>query len=311
MTLFKKAEVIQAKLKLGNYGGAGTGKTYLDLILGTALGKVVLIDTEHGSDFYGSKFKFDVLHTRSLAQINEALDEIEKSDYDVVIIDSITHIWEGVQNAYIEKLRVTKKREELQFQDWRYIKRPYKDFILRLLNLDKHVIISGRMAIEYSMAKGELTKTGERMKAESETPYEPHILLKLEQHRNGKETEYHCFVEKDRSGILAGKTFVNVTAKDFQPLIQILHGKQPKIESEEEQTAKDSKLFREPVEDNSKSNGKRNYTEFWEFVKDRGYKNTQVWAWTEEKYQTRDISKLTDDQYDELHHDIEKGLVKK
>jgi len=249
MIIFKPATIQQAKLKLGIYGESGSGKTYTALKIASQLGKIAFIDTEHGSDFYADEFQFDVLHTRSLAEATEAVKKLENTDYDVLIVDSITHLWESAQEAYIERLKHSKNpkqrerglRGELQFQDWRFIKRPYKEFIKLLLNLDKHVIICGRLANEYEISNGELSKVGERMKAEGETPYEPHILIKMKTVTNEKgKTIHFAIVEKDRSGTIQDKTFENPDFKMIQPVMQKLKGeKQAHIP--EEVTEKDLK----------------------------------------------------------------------
>lgn len=50
MSLFKKAERKQAKLRLGLVGPAGSGKTFSALQIASGLGgKVAVIDTERGS----------------------------------------------------------------------------------------------------------------------------------------------------------------------------------------------------------------------------------------------------------------------
>ena len=234
--MFQKASSGQAFLKVGIYGEAGAGKTFTALRIGSALGRVAFIDTERGTDFYSKMFEFDVLHTRSLKTALDAVfsDEIKK--YDVLIVDSITHLWENAQESYIEMLkrsRDPKKRAraeagEIQFQDWRAIKAPYRKFINRLLSLDMHVFICGRLGTIYEFKDGELVKAGVRMRAEGETPYEPHILIRMEQ----KGGRHYAYVEKDRSSTIMGKVFENPDATMFEPVIKMLGGKQAKIEDE-------------------------------------------------------------------------------
>jgi len=206
------------------------------------LGKVAVIDTEHGTDFYSKMFDFDVLHTRSLKTALDAVfsDEIER--YDVLIVDSITHLWESAQESYLEMLKRSKdpkKRAraeagEIQFQDWRAIKAPYRKFINRLLSLNMHVFICGRLGTIYEFKDGELVKAGVRMRAEGDTPYEPHILIRMEQ-KGGK---HYAFVEKDRSNTIMGKVFENPDARMFEPILRMLSGEQAKVEG-----SADEKLF--------------------------------------------------------------------
>ena len=247
-TKFKKAEITQAKLKIGFYGGPGSGKTFTALMVATNLGKTALIDTEHGSDFYASRYPFDVLHTKSLQEAKEAIIEIGASDYDCLIIDSITHLWESPQAAFLEKLARQGKSRDLQFQDWRVIKKPYKEFINDLLNLNKHVFLIGRMGAEYSMDGGQLVKVGDKMKAEAETPYEPHVLIKMEIVKKGNDEHavgtHLAYFEKDRSSMMEGVTVENPTFETFKPILTLLKsGQQPQMATESQTSEKDQELF--------------------------------------------------------------------
>jgi len=225
MAEFKKASALVGKLKVALYGEAGTGKTYTSLLIGTKLGKVAVIDSEHGTDMYASEFDFDVLHTRSLQEALEALQPENIKQYDVIIIDSITHFWEDAQESYLKTLEQSKdpraqKRAEngdITFGDWRFIKKPYKKLIGMLLQMDKHVFITGRISVMYTLKNGDLIVTGTRMKAEGDTQYEPHILLRME--RRGKDVV--AVVEKDRSNSLPAE-IINPTIEAFKPVIKKL-----------------------------------------------------------------------------------------
>src|SRR5690242_19965331 len=82
-------------------GPSGSGKTYTALKIATNLvpsGKVALIDTERGSaSKYAKLFKFDVLELRNYhpeAYI-KAIKAAADNGYDVLIIDSLSHAWNG------------------------------------------------------------------------------------------------------------------------------------------------------------------------------------------------------------------------
>ncbi len=234
---FSKATTKQAKMKLGIYGDTGSGKTYTALEIASKLGKIAVIDTEHSSDFYSVKYDFDVIHTRSLKTVLDILNSGELSNYGVLIVDSITHLWEDAQDSYLKALETSPKprdRErakngQLEFQDWKYIKRPYKHMIAKLLALPMHVIICGRQGMEYKMEAGQLSVVGVKMKAESETPYEPAVLIRMEL-KNGKNV---ASVEKDRSNTIMGKTFEYPTFEMIKPILAKL-GKKHDIKEEEE-----------------------------------------------------------------------------
>ena len=109
MPPFRKANPSQAYLKIGIYGPPGSGKTFTSLLIAEGLARVVnkkiaLVDTEHGSDFYcqaikdrkihPEAFEFDAIYTKSLMDTLESVQNIN-GEYNTVIIDSMTHLWES------------------------------------------------------------------------------------------------------------------------------------------------------------------------------------------------------------------------
>ena len=258
---FTKASTKQAKLKLGIYGDTGSGKTYTALNVATKLGKVALVDTEHSSDFYAARFDFDVIHTRSLKTLIDILNSKELGKYDVLVVDSITHFWEDAQESYIKALenspkpkdRERAKAGQIEFQDWRHIKRPYKHMVARLLALDMHVIFCGRQASEYEMKAGQLSQVGVRMKAESETPYEPAVLVHM-QLKNGKNV---AIVEKDRSNTIMGKEFEYPTFAMVKPILQKLGKKHDVSEGDDGESAE---LYNQSVKEEAKASNSKDPT---------------------------------------------------
>src|SRR5437660_9575109 len=115
MAGFRKAKAEQAALKMGVYGPPGSGKTFTSLLIAEGLAKITgkriaLVDTEHGSDFYCQKvltrqvhpeaFDFDALYTRSIMKTVSAVKTLDTEQYGVVIIDSVTHLWQACIEAY-------------------------------------------------------------------------------------------------------------------------------------------------------------------------------------------------------------------
>ena len=210
----------QAALKLGMYGLAGSGKTFTALLLAEGLAqisgkRIALVDTERGSDFYAQEvkerkahpdaFDFDVLHTRSLTAIPGAVRELKSAEHSVIIVDSVTHIWEAAQEAYSG---IRTRAGTIPLHAWGGIKRPYKELITTLLNSSFHVIICGREGAQFEEdpESGELKAVGTKMKAEGETPYEPNILLHMQSLRAKDQTGIiNAFAVKDRIGVLAQK----------------------------------------------------------------------------------------------------------
>ena len=255
MGKFSKAEARQAKLKVGEYGEQGSGKTLTALLFAEWLAKkegkrVAYIDTERGTDFYATAIKeraihpgafdFDALYTRSLSEAVEALEQIDPAVHGVVVIDSVTHLWEAAKEAYRGKLMST---GGIPVQAWGAIKKPYKRLMSLFVDGDFHGILCGREGVMMEdNADGEAKVVGKRMKAEGETPYEPHILLRFHPKRTddgGYMTSVFC--EKDRSGILTGKTFDNPTPAMLEPIYgHLTKGEQAKIGSLDDASEKDA-----------------------------------------------------------------------
>jgi hypothetical protein len=258
MAGFRRAKAEQAAIKLGMYGPPGSGKTFTSLLIAEGLAslsgkRIAYVDTEHGTDFYckavptrtahPDAFDFDALYTRSLTDTLSAVRGLKANDYGVVVLDSITHLWEAAIAAYNGKKN---PKGGIPMWAWGAIKKPYKDLMSLLLNSQMHVIICGRQGIEYETNEetDEIRAVGVKMKAEGETPYEPHILIRMEAVRPQKANEVatiYAYAEKDRTGILAGRSFANPTYKTLiEPLVGLLGGTQARIATEEEAAAVDA-----------------------------------------------------------------------
>lgn len=263
MAGFRKAKAEQAALKLGVYGPPGSGKTFTALLisegLAAATGKrIAYVDTEHGTDFYcqavktrrvhPEAFDFDAIYTRSITEAIAAIKTLSPDQYSVIVIDSITHFWEAAIAAYSGKQTSV---GTIPMHAWGKIKKPYKDLMNFLLSSPMHFIICGRQGtvFETDEETDELKAVGVKMKAEGETPYEPHILIRMEAIRPRKTNEIAdiiAYAEKDRTGVLSGRSFVNPTFDTLcKPLLGLLGGEQAKMATNDETAAQDAESLRE------------------------------------------------------------------
>lgn len=267
MSGFRKAKAEQAALKIGVYGPTGSGKTLTTLLVLEGLAKLTgkrfaFVDTEHGTDFYTKAvaertvhpdpFDFDALYTRSLTEVVNECRKLDPAVYCGVGIDSMTHLWEAAINAYKGgKTSVG----TIPMHAWGAIKKPYKDLMAWAINTPLHVFLLGRQGVEYGDDEGGETKAvGYKMRAEGETAYEPHVLIRMEAVKprpaKGKRPDSRAlavptaFVEKDRSAILHGQliewpNFANIA----QPLLHLLGDTQAQTPSEEETGAQDAEAM--------------------------------------------------------------------
>src|SRR5262245_24943054 len=141
MAGFRKARAEQAALKMGFYGPAGSGKTMTALLIAEGLAKlnksrVAFVDTEHGTDFYCQSvkdraihpeaFDFDAVYTRSITDVLAAVKGLKEKEHSVLVLDSITHLWEAAMLSYGGKLT---KVGTIPMHAWGKIKKPYKDLM--------------------------------------------------------------------------------------------------------------------------------------------------------------------------------------
>lgn len=264
-----KAAPQQARLKVGLYGPPGKGKTFTTLLIAEGLAKaekkrIAYFDTEHGTDFYAmavpqravhpEAFDFDALYTSSLAVVSDEVKALDPAVYGVVVIDSISHLWDAAIAAYTGKRT---SADTIPINAWGSIKKPYKALIRFLLDSPFHVFILGRQKNAFETgADGEMRKVGVAMRAEGETEYEPHITIRMEGQKNDKENIVYAYVEKDRTGILSGRMIPNPSFETVKPLLPLLGTVQAQSEDPDEVALRDSELLTKDAEKDKKKEEK-------------------------------------------------------
>lgn len=250
-------------LKMALEGFSGTGKTLTSVKIALGLHKqigstkpIIAYDTERafralGDEFQQAGVPVKIRKSRSLKDLETAFDACEAGYSDILIIDSITHVWENFKNSYLanKSERLNKRVTRFTFQDWGYLKPEWKRrFSDRVVNGGLHVIFTGRAGYEYDHEEDEetgkmteLRKTGIKMKAETETAYEPDVLVLMERVENllGSKKEIYrtATILKDRYRVIDGKVFRNPAFSDFAPMIdKALDGEYVKEIKENEDT---------------------------------------------------------------------------
>ncbi len=238
MSLFKKAELQQSYLKAGLYGEAGSGKTYTSSLIAIGLHKLIkskkpitFFDTEAGAEyvlptlFQPSGIELQTIKSRAFSDLMAALEEAQRIS-DILIIDSVSHVWSELQEAFKKKNNV----QRLQFQDWGIIKPEWQRFTAAYLNSPLHILVAGRSKDDYTYetderGKKELIKTGTRMQTEKNLSYEPSLLIELEKIIDAKTNFWipRAWILKDRFSQIDGKAFDNPTFETFLPHIKMLN----------------------------------------------------------------------------------------
>ena len=250
---FQKAKPMQAFYKGAVYGPPGSGKTYTTLLQATGLAdackkRIAFVDSERGTDFYTEKFDFDAIYTQSLADVTEAVEGLDPKIHGVIVIDSISHLWDAAMAAYEGKRTTNEAAGGIPMHAWGGIKKPYKNLIRWLMDCPFHVFILGRQKNVFEDdEKGQMKKVGVTMRAEGETPYEPHICCRMESRQSTSDSSkstYFAIYEKDRTGLLAGRTFPNPSFKTIECILPLLNSEsQAQSENPADVVAKDSSLL--------------------------------------------------------------------
>lgn len=153
--MFKKAERKQARLRLALTGPSGAGKTYSALLIAKGLGgKIAVIDTEHGSaSLYSDLADFDVCELEAPYHPDKfiaAIHEAEKFGYDTLIIDSISHEWNG-KGGILEMVdnAASTSKSKNSYTAWNGVSQKHQKFIETILASPMNIIVTMRSKTAY------------------------------------------------------------------------------------------------------------------------------------------------------------------
>lgn len=204
---FQKAVRRQAKLRLALSGPSGSGKTYGALQIAKGLGgKIAVIDTERGSaSLYSHLVEFDTLELQppySPERFVEAIKAAEAAEYDVLVVDSITHEWNGSGGVLeIVDLAAKASRSGSSYNAWNEGSGRHRKFIDAMLQADCHVVATMRSKAAYvqdrneKSGKTEIRKVGMAPEQRDGVEYEFTVLLDLVNDGNV------ASASKDRTGL--------------------------------------------------------------------------------------------------------------
>jgi hypothetical protein len=145
----RPAQRSDSKALVGLYGQSGCGKTFSALMLARGLvgdGKIVLIDTEEkrGSLYAdvipGGYDTIDLGAPFSPVRYIEAIEAAEKAGADCIIVDSMSHEWEGVGGVCDMASIIEKNSGKSGLHCWKDPKMAHQKMLLKLLQSKTHVI---------------------------------------------------------------------------------------------------------------------------------------------------------------------------
>jgi hypothetical protein len=241
---FTKAAKKRSKLRLGLTGPSGSGKTYSALMIAAGMGgRIAVIDTERGSaSLYAGLAEFDALELEppyTPERFIEAIHIAESNGYDILIIDSISHEWNGSGGCLEinDRLAATKYNRNT-WSAWSETTPRHRKFLDALIQSPMHIIATMRSKTETAQStdngKVKVTKLGMKSEQREGAEYEFTVVLDLT-HEGNFATQ-----SKDRTGLFAnrdpfvintgtGKTLMDWlnSGADEMPVLSAVEGSAP------------------------------------------------------------------------------------
>lgn len=152
MSSFTPATKSASRARLALCGPSGSGKTYTGLALAHGIGgKLAVVDTERGSasKYVGlNGWKFDTVVPESFSpDALSALLAEAGEEYDVILIDSLSHYWMGV-DGMLEQAD-NRKHGSNSFSGWKEARPLERRMIDAMLAFPGHVIVTMRTKTEW------------------------------------------------------------------------------------------------------------------------------------------------------------------
>lgn len=166
---FEEATKAAAKARIALTGPAGAGKTYTALMLASGLGQnIAVIDTERGSasKYVGRNgWAFKTIKPTRFAPLSlvDHLGVAAGHGFDVLVIDSLSHYWEGT-DGMLEQ--VDRRSGTSKFTSgWKEVRPEERRMLDAILAFPGHVIVTLRSKQEYVLTtnargKQEPTRVG-------------------------------------------------------------------------------------------------------------------------------------------------------
>lgn len=200
----KKAKREKIFVKVALMAPSGGGKTYSSLRLATGMAeeieretgkkaKILLANTEQKRGYYyANEFDYDIVDIDAPHEPEKYVDLIDfavKSGYDILILDSSSHEWEGKGGC----LEIHQKAGG-QYQHWKSVSPRHQKFINAIADSPIHIIATMRGKDQYEMVKDDkgkatVQKLGVGAKQRDGFEYEFTCTFLLDQKTNTAESQ--------------------------------------------------------------------------------------------------------------------------
>lgn len=217
----KQANRKSVKLRLNLASPSGFGKTFSALLLAFGITndwtKIAVIDTENDSaSLYAHLGNFQILSLAppfTTQRYIEAITTCENANMEVIIIDSITHVWKG-QGGLLEYQNSLGGR----YQDWAKTTPLYQQWLNTILQSKCHVITTNRKKQGYNMItennKTKVEKAGLDDEIRDGYDYEVTVALEI------INANHLARASKDRTGLFMDKPEFMITSETGAQLLK-------------------------------------------------------------------------------------------
>lgn len=247
MFQIKKAKREKISVKVALMAPSGGGKTYGALRLATGMAKeieketgkkakILMGNTEQKRGYYyADEFDYDIVDIdppHNPEKYVELINFAEEQEYDILIIDSSSHEWEGKGGCLDLQTQAGGN-----YQAWSKVTPRHQKFIDAIAESRIHIIATMRGKDQYEATKDEKTgkmsvqKLGVGAKQRDGFEYEFTCTFLIDQKTNTSE------VQKDNSHLFENKGAFILSEKDGEALIKWANsGEEPKDEPKKVKT---------------------------------------------------------------------------
>jgi hypothetical protein len=202
----------QAKIKMGIMGVSGGGKTMSALLIAFGItqdwNKIAVIDSENqSSHLYAHLGSYKVLNLEppfTPERYIQAIEVCEKAGIEVIILDSISHEWEGRGGI----LDIHSNMAGNSFTNWSKLTPRHNSFVEKMLQSNCHIIATIRSKQDYVLNEKNGKQIPEKVGLKGVTrdgmDYEFTLVLEVD-------IKHNAIASKDRTGIFVGKPEFRVT----------------------------------------------------------------------------------------------------
>lgn len=259
MGLLQVIEDAPGYAKIGLQGPQGSGKSRTAVEIACTIHKVfgskkpiAFFDTEGGSDYLKDIVQEKTnlaplrVKARAFSQMMDVVKECLAGASDILLVDSITHVWRDLQDAYMDRinehLRYPKTRMDVN--DIMQIKKLWYPWTDQFQTCPLHILVCGREGDKWGYeedeeGKRELVTMGKKMKVEGEFGYESSLIISMNteqipettiRNKKKKTTEKRArtivnvaTVLKDKFDVMNGHVIEMPTGEDFMPFLEKLN----------------------------------------------------------------------------------------